>query len=470
MGGHVSARTRPRPAGSVRTGENSDALASPAARSVRSAVVDSNLMLPKALVEQVAAGRCVAFVGAGFSAAAQLHDWIGLLRRLAQSVSPALRAHVEGLCEKPSAHRLDQAAQLLQDEMSRERFIDELRRALGQPKFTPSMTQRLRWLRGIPFRAILTVNFDSLLDGELPSPEAYASVLRPRPRRLWMQAFYGQDKGARVVKLHGDLGRSPRESIVITRQDYRRRLYTDAAYLGFLRAVFAQCPVLFLGVSFEEAYLNELRSETLSLLGFRDGSGPVAWAVLNDCEPATASFFGKHEGIEVLSYDSHGGTDFSGFDRYLQRLYDETHPVPYLSRVLGARRILWLDERPANNEPALDFLRRAAGPSDRYPDRFVQVRTVDEALAALRAQPGQPCPFDLVITHWGGGGPPNGQRLLQQMRARDLRCPVIVFSSDYDADRRKSVALGLGATAYCFRWESLFREIHRVFEPADSTG
>jgi hypothetical protein len=60
--------------------------------------------------------------------------------------------------------------------------------------------------------------------------------------------------------------------------------------------------------------------------------------------------------------------------------------------------------------------------------------------------------------------------LLEQMRREDLRCPVVVFSASTEADARKQAALGLGAQAYCFRWESLFREVQRLFEPGDRTG
>jgi hypothetical protein len=430
---------------------------------------------PPALVEQILSGRCVAFVGAGFTAAACLPQWTDLLCELSArpEIPDDLREHVARLCSYHSAHRLDRAAQLVQDHLGRKRFIDALADSLGRPEATEQMKQRLRWLRGIPFRAILTINFDPVLDGELPSPEAYRKVLRPGPSDWWSQVFLSIEEGAPVLKLHGDLRRSPVETVVITRQDYRRRLYADSAYQSFLRAIFSHYPVLFLGVGFEDAYLTELRSETLALLGYDAGQMPVGWAVSSDCEPATQAFFKNHEGIELLGYETGGddGTDHSGFDRWLEALYDATHPVPYLSRLLADRRLLWLDPQPSNNEAGLRFLRRAAGQQGGRPDRFVQVETVERAIEALRSPPGRPCPFQLVITHWGADTEPStAETLLATMRREDLRCPVVVFSRSSEADARKQVALGLGAQAYCFRWESLFREVQRIFEPADRTG
>lgn len=431
------------------------------------------LALPPALVEQVLAGQCVAFVGAGFSAAARLPEWTGLLDQLAAGpeISAALREHIARLVARPSAHRFDRAAQLLQDALGRKAFIDGLAAALGQPELNEAMRRRLEWLRGIPFRAILTINFDPLLDGELPSPSAYRKILRPGPDQWWSQVFRSIEEGAPVLKLHGDLRRSAIDTIVITRQDYRRRLYADPAYLGFLRSIFAHCPVLFLGVSFEDAYLNELRSETLALLGYGRGQMPVAWAVMNDCDASTRAFFADHEGIQLLAYDSDGGRDFSGFDRYLEALYDATHPVAYLSRLLADRRILWVDERPENNAQGLRFLQRAAARMGDHPDRFAAVQTVEQAIVALRGPRNEPCPFSLVITHWGAdASPPTAVALLERMRAEDLRCPVVVFSTAPDADARKITALALGAQAYCFRWESLFREVQRIFERGTQTG
>jgi hypothetical protein len=41
-----------------------------------------------------------------------------------------------------------------------------------------------------------------------------------------------------------------------------------------------------------------------------------------------------------------------------------------------------------------------------------------------------------------------------------------LFSAPTDFAERKRLALSLGARAYCFSHEALFREIEAVFEPA----
>jgi DNA-binding response OmpR family regulator len=62
------------------------------------------------------------------------------------------------------------------------------------------------------------------------------------------------------------------------------------------------------------------------------------------------------------------------------------------------------------------------------------------------------------------------ERLLMEMRAQDLRAPVIMFASGGHAEENRRTALNMGAQAYTFEWPTLFREIERVLRPvgADS--
>ena len=68
-----------------------------------------------------------------------------------------------------SAHALGEAAQLLEDRLGRARFVELLRSLLTRAPGTEALRQRVSWLHGIPFRAILTTNFDASLAGEIPS-------------------------------------------------------------------------------------------------------------------------------------------------------------------------------------------------------------------------------------------------------------------------------------------------------------
>ena len=429
--------------------------------------------VPTPLITQIHAGNCVAFVGAGFSATV-IPPWGKLLSELARSSTTDIQNHVTSQVRKGSAHALDEAAQVLQDHLGEDTFLDLLASLLTKHDQRP-MSQRLAWLRGIPFRSILTTNFDPLLAGSTAGPDAYRRVLRPSGYRWWEPRYWGDAQGAVTLKLHGDV---EKREIVLTRRDYRRQLYSDPAYITFLRTMIATTTVLYMGFSFEDAYLNELRSEILALLDQGDDSTPVAYAIVNDVPLDTQKHFRKHEGIEILSYDTQGGKDFSGFDDYLGAIYEATNPLVRFGRLLEKRRILWVDPHPENNGAAFDHLKAAAEAAQRKTEPLVTVASAQDGVAALESASNQGEPFDLAITHWGDGAAqtPDGAScpaavgLLTAMRSRDLRCPVIVFAGPDNADERKFTALELGALAYCFSFGRLYRTVEDALSPANETG
>jgi hypothetical protein len=445
------------------------------------ALMTGNLRCPEHLAAEIAAGNCVAFVGAGFSAAAKLPDWTTLLRRLAERAS--LVGEVErALTEQEGSEGRYLAAQLLEDKLERRGLIAGLRLALvGERGAT--MDRRLALLQRIPFRAILTTNFDSMLTGKVAGEDSYVDALRPEGHRWWEEQFWtdpaelaarghASQAGPMVLKLHGNLA-DERDNVVLTRRDYRRRLYQDAGYQAFLRSILATRTVLYLGFSFTDAYLSELRSEVLSLLDFRDGSAPVAYAVVADAPNELREFYGRHEGIAVLGYGSEGKRDFSGFDRWLEAIVEATSPRRRFARLFAGQRVLWLDPHPANNAIVHRFFAAIASEQQgSAPIEVVEVDRAEQARDLLRTARDRGTPFDLVISHWGeleraicdGEDLANGPRLLKLMRREDLRAPVVLFSTTTELRARRKLALGLGARAYCHTYPALFRELEAIVD------
>jgi CheY-like chemotaxis protein len=419
--------------------------------------------VPAPLVEAILEGSCIAFVGAGFAAPC-VPSWRSLLESLAEGLPPASRSEVQELFGHGEAPLTNEAvAQALQHHLGPDRFHAELARLVGSPEPDALMQRRITHLRGIPFRGVLTTNFDGLLDGEAPCPKAYRMVLRPSEGLGWFRARYWRGgTGTPVVKIHGD---ARLRNVVFTRRAYRERLYGDLGYQSFLRAVFATTTVLFLGVSFSDPYVVELRSEVLALLGQSETDAPVAYALVNDEPPARVDFYRRHEGIALISYASQSGHD--AFDAWLEELYRRTNPLHHLAELLAGRRILWLDPNPRNNAAGISQLRAAAKLAGLEAARFEEVHDVEHALTLLGASP-----WDVVITHWGwsAAAPPNAERLLREMRRRDLAAPVVVFGRGQYADENKKRALASGAVDYVFSWSALLRRIEDLFSPGSVTG
>jgi CheY-like chemotaxis protein len=316
------------------------------------------------------------------------------------------------------------------------------------------MDRRRTLLTEIPFAAILTTNFDDELQGEVLDGSTYATLLRDAGTR-WLERRFWK-RSSRVLKLHGDLHRGT--GVTLSRRGYRTRLYSEPGYLHVLRSVLLTKTVLFLGFSFTDEYLNELRSEVLSYLA-RDAETPtLAYALLADVPPVQQAHYRLHERIQVFGYDSHGGRDHGGFDAFLRELHARTNPAAVLGRRLLGKRILWMDPATHRNEPGRQLLARAA--EERC--TIDTVATPDEAMARLAAGA-----YDLVLSRWGHtpGGVPDAVTLLERMRRQDVRAPLIIFAWRQHAAENRERALRLGALEYVSTWETLFQLIDRRFGP-----
>ena len=418
--------------------------------------------LPSALTEEILRGRAVAFVGAGFSAPV-VPDWRGLLVELARAIpNEKLARDVENAS---SAANFEMLGQLIKLGLGA-RFESEVRRVLDKKaeveaaEDTPDvesayaagcfavMKRRMKLLAEIPFKAILTLNVDPLL--EVRHGRARWDVLRG-DLAWWERADPNGrlDIAPPILKLHGDANGKPRAPVVLARSDYRKLLYEDARYANFLRAVFASHTVLFLGVSFTDAYLNELRSETLAFLS--PAKDQVPWyAIINDLGSEVQAYYREHEGIAPLTYDSREAPAWSGFDRWLEVVHDATSARRRLRAILEGKRIVWVDRNIQRNAPGLRELRGAGAHVEIIgnPEEFKS----DDARA------------DLVLTcfRYSKKGP-MAFRLMERLRMFEERPPVIVFASGDHAEENRRELVRRGGWEYASGWQELFRLVEVLF-------
>lgn len=411
------------------------------------------------LAEEIWRGRCIAFVGAGFSAAAQLPGWVELLRDVLSLVPrshqyySAVERTLNGA--NPSTRELEAAGQLLQDAIGVERFRDAISGSLAVDESTLNAryVHRRRMLRELPFRAILTTNFDPLLPGTLPTAEGYRSLLRDSSGGPWDPRYWPGGEGPQVMQVHGAVGT---ERLVFARRDYRELLFRNPGYLTFLRALFATRTVLFMGFSFRDAYVDFLRAELMALIerpGTEDGVEPpvLSYAMMTDLSEAEAKYFRAHEGMRVLWFER--TEHFSGMDRLLDELVRRTNPLRRLQGRLEKARVLWFDPQPRNNILAIQHLAGERG------DCFHLVTEIEQAHTLLSERN-----WDLVLSHWGHrqGQLSSAQRLLDWMHRRCIHVPVIIFSRPDFVQVNKPKALAWGATDMASSWVELFRSVDRV--------
>jgi len=418
----------------------------------------TNREVPQHLIDAILAGRCVALVGAGFSANAP--PWGALLKLLGAELGP-VKAQVEELLgENPRAFELEAAGQLVRDafpgDQEFEECVQRVLRAYAVDRHE-RMGDRQRHLAEIPFAAVLTTNYDENFEGEVPH-DAYARVLRQQ-RKWYRRAHWGEgDRGLRAVKLHGDAnGRHAENPIVLAKKDYRRLLYGGGTYGNFLRSVYATRTVLHIGVSFSDAYLNELRSEVLAMV--RPGprakrDNPVGYAVLDNRTPEVCEYFREHEGIKILNYEQNGH-DYSGFDEWLAAIWEKTAPAQRLRALLKDQTIVWVDPNVEGNRKGYS--------------RFVDPIGVGAKVLRLDSQAQlereKHAEAKLLITHFGYRAPGESEAfdLLERVNAWGVRPPVIIFCDEnHDVENRREV-LRRGAFELTSRWGRLFEAIERLF-------
>jgi hypothetical protein len=415
------------------------------------------------LVDEIRRGRCIAFLGAGFSAPV-CRSWPELLEAITTEVKDAsVREQVRSLIARKGGHDYEVAAQILEDAFASDdtaRLLDVVRAHTRKRDCSDEDRQRMetrtRLLASIPFSAILTTNFDDVLQGRVLDAETYGDLLREADRRWVEKRFWRKSDRVHVLKLHGDL--AGERGITLSRRGYRKRLYAEPGYLNVLRSVFLTKTLLFLGFSFSDGYLNELRSEALAYVGKNAATPTLAYAVIPDLHEAVSAHYAKHEGIHVFSFDSKGPRGFGYVEDFLQELADRTNPAKVMGPRLENRRILWVDPSEQNNARGVAYLRDASR----------GLCTIDlepsHASAVARAKDGK---YDLVITRWGHhpNRPADAVVLLEGLRREDVRAPVVVFASGAHADVNREAALGLGALEYTSDWETLFEVIDRRFGP-----
>ena len=421
--------------------------------------VDTAYKVPVPLIDAILQGRCIAFVGAGFTTPA-VPSWRTLLERLGERLGhpviwPSDRA--------PMALDFEVVGQSLRDKAKNDVLWEKhVKSVLEEHQLeTPEKTaeaihnvqKRCDLLRSIPFKAILTTNFDQWLPGGSAGPDTYWEILRDARGRWWELPTTQSAERPKVpiIKLHGDANGDPsRDAIVLSRSDYRRRLYGEHGYSNFLRAAFAEYTVLFMGVSFTDAYLNELRSETHSLLHRAGQRRELPWGynIFVKTSDDVIEFFRQHESIEGLVAPEPDG--YGGFDKWLKAIAEKTSLTGRLRELLSGERIVWVDANPENNQRGSKLFRECSA-------------TVDSLASEHDLDEAKHKDATLIVTQFGydkSTGDARAFHVLRKLSNWATRPPTIVFaaSSDHVMTNREK-CLRRGAWEYATAWSELYRLI-----------
>jgi formylglycine-generating enzyme required for sulfatase activity len=262
--------------------------------------------IPRELAERMAEGRVVLFAGAGMSQP-QLPGWKGLLELMIEWTREqqiSLDGMEESILELIGQGDVLLAAQELRSRMGESNFFQFIQEVFRAPGIKPQAAHRL--VPEVGFSAVLTGNYDALIESAFPSRTRFYTQL-DYPGL----ADVSRDQFA-IVKVHGDVDRV--ESIVLGQADYRKVMFGNHAFRVFLIATFTTKTVVFVGCSLTDpdvlAFLDELSFQ----LGGYLGGAHFALMKTQGMNALKRSNFERRYGIRILGDDRRDEhPDIAGF-------------------------------------------------------------------------------------------------------------------------------------------------------------
>lgn len=222
-----------------------------------------NTSIPNDLVESILKKECILFVASGLSSKVKrsnglyLPNWTNFLKELLQWAKlkrvpfNANPDEILDIIEKGN-HLL--AAEELQELINPSEFTEFLNSIFRDRDVRP--TNAHKKLAKIPFRAILTTNYDNLIEGAhaISNHGQIPKSFTPKDLSIHTSPLRGKDFF--IFKMHGDLDRS--DTIVLGSRSYGDLLYKSPNYISFLETLFTTHTVLFIGFGGQDPDLDYL--------------------------------------------------------------------------------------------------------------------------------------------------------------------------------------------------------------------
>lgn len=210
------------------------------------------MKFPKPLFEDIFYGKCLPFVGAGFSINGKtlnesMPDWNTLSERLID---------IGNLLTKRDSLKI---ASEFEKKFGRVQLIETIRRALLIDDIEPGLAHKA--FSELPFDTIYTTNFDLLLEDSF-------SIIKKPYRSLVGELqipFFGGPLTTNIIKMHGDLRHE--EHIIITKEDYEKYLDQYPVIATHLSAMLITRTALFIGYSLSDPNFKHIRNVVRSRLG-----------------------------------------------------------------------------------------------------------------------------------------------------------------------------------------------------------
>ncbi len=274
--------------------------------------------VPADLTQSCLNGECVLFAGAGLSARAGVVTWYRFLQNLlafaqshrvldtsyASSMSAALQEGERDAVADGLAQAFGDRRNLLHD------FLREL-----FPAGTALATAH-EHLGRVPFSAVVTTNYDGLLEQAFPA-YAESGLYTPKDAEALLNAL--SQKRSFVLKLYGIIDRP--DTLIFAPIEYREAVSSNVSFAKFMEGFFFSRNFFFTGLSLEGI------QDFLSGFVFR-GTSPrkhfALVAVSGSAWKAKAEFLQRRYNVQVIPFPV--SESFAEVDEFVRALAHAARP------------------------------------------------------------------------------------------------------------------------------------------------
>ena len=308
--------------------------------------------VPADLIQSCLNGECVLFAGAGLSARAGVVTWYRFLQNLlafaqshrvldtsyASSMSAALQEGERDAVADGLAQAFGDRRNLLHD------FLREL-----FPAGTALATAH-EHLGRVPFSAVVTTNYDGLLEQAFPA-YAESGLYTPKDAEALLNAL--SQKRSFVLKLYGIIDRP--DTLIFAPIEYREAVSSNVSFAKFMEGFFFSRNFFFTGLSLEGI------QDFLSGFVFR-GTSPrkhfALVAVSGSAWKAKAEFLQRRYNVQVIPFPV--SESFAEVDEFVRALAHAARPQAVVAAAPqespGIRRVI-LEDIGSFEKLELDFSR-----------------------------------------------------------------------------------------------------------------
>lgn len=297
-------------------------------------------IIHKEIIDALKNDKCILFVGSGLSSR---------VRRSNGSPLPRWNDFLIELLEWANNHPIEcagldysntgeiiakgnylMAAQELQDKLNGPLFGNFLKEMFDDKSVLPSDVHKILPL--IPFRAVLTTNYDSLIEGaytiknngKIP-PVLVQEDLPENHSPLRSDKFF-------ILKLHGTYEKP--STVILGSRDYQDLLFRTPGYRHFLETLFSTHTIIFIGFSGSDPDLDNVLNKLSSLYSRTLGYHYILLPenTMNITEKRRMALDKKLVVIEYSVDETHSQIDEFLKEMCIQSKSEEIKPYPDVER------------------------------------------------------------------------------------------------------------------------------------------